>query len=175
MTITIAPRTQRQESASREQLSNKPPPWPADCIVLAATHTALTCTSLFIWRTLSAWQLEAAVDQVDAAALQLVYNAVVATGTLDERVDLKSVDYLNTIFVGLRQTEHAMVFEVWDCSQEPPSGPAPVGHSSGYYKLDYGKVVWTAVLYPLPRRTPASYSYPPPKSRSGQASRPVYE
>jgi hypothetical protein len=147
--------------STKQEPTSEPPPWPADSIVLAATSTALTCTSLFVYSTLGAWRLEAAVDRVDAAALQLVYNALVATGTLDQHLDLKSVDYLSTIFVGLRQIEHAVVVEVWDCSPEPPCGPASVGHRSGYYLRGYGKVVWTAVLYPLPKRIPSSFRYPP--------------
>ena len=100
--------------------------------------------------------------QVEAVALQLVANAVAATGTMDEHLDLQHVDYLSTIVVGLRQTENAVVVEVWDSSSEPPTAPAPVGHQSGYFMFGGGKVVWTAVAYPLLRRKTAPFTYPPP-------------
>lgn len=150
-TIAIQPRTEQQPRA--EQPVREPPRWPSDAIVLAATYTAPSCTSLFVASMLAAW--------VEAVALQLVTNAVVMTGSMDEHLSLMHVDDLNTILVGLRQTEAAVVVEVWDSSPEPPIGPAPVGYRSGFYFADCGgKVVWTTVTYPLPKRTPAAFPYP---------------
>jgi hypothetical protein len=80
---------------------------------------------------------------------------------LDEHPDFKRVDYLNTIVVGLRQAEAAVVVEVSDSSPEPPNRLPPAGHRSGFLILDRGKVVWTAVTYPLSKRTPSSFRYPP--------------
>jgi hypothetical protein len=142
-------------------------------MVLAATHTALTCTSLLVQHTLETWRLQAALDQVEAAALQLVRNAVEATGTMDEHPDFKRVDYLNTIVVGLRQAGAAVVVEVSDSSPEPPNRPPPAGHRSGFLILDYGKVVRTAVTYTLPKRNAVIVSVPTRKPRNGQASQTV--
>jgi hypothetical protein len=155
MTATIHQPTSRS-------LQAKPQSWPCDRIALAATYTALTCTSLLVHHTLGTWRLRSVSRQVEAVALQLVTNAVAATGTMDEHLNLKHVDYLNIIVVGLRQTENAVVVEVWDSSSEPPTAPAPVGHQSGYFMFSGGKVVWTAVAYPLPRRKAAPFTYPPP-------------
>ena len=128
-------------------MQDRPQSWPTDCIVLAATGTALTCTSLLVQHTLRTWQLRSVVRQVEAVALQLVHGAVEATGTMDEH--LNQVERLSIIAVGLRRTMDAVVVEVWDSSLEPPIGPAPVGYRSGYFMHDGGKVVWTAVAYLL--------------------------
>jgi len=80
---------------------------------------------------------------------------------MDEHLNLKRVDYLNTIGVGLRQAEAAVVVEVLDSSLEPPNRPPPAGHRSGFLILDRGKVVWAAVAYPLSKRPPQSFRYPP--------------
>ena len=107
---------------------SEPPRWPSDSIVLAATHTALTCTSLFVRHTLEVWRLQPVLDQVEAVALQLVSTAVESTGTMDEHLDLRHVDYLGTIGVCLRQAEAAVLVEVSDSSLEPPNRPPPAGH-----------------------------------------------
>jgi|SRR5215470_10423572 len=143
-TMTIRP------SIQQPPLS-EPIHWPSDCIVLAATRTALTCTSLFVRHTLEVWRLQPVLDQVEAVALQLVSNAVESTGTMDEHLDLRHVDYLDTIGVCLRQVEAAVLVEVSDSSLEPPNRPPPAGHKSDFLILDWGKVVWTAVAYPPPR------------------------
>lgn len=63
---------------------------------------------------------------------------------------------------GLTHRLRHEIVEVWDSSSQPPSGPAPVGHPCGYFTLSTGgKVVWTAIRYPLPKRTPSAFSYPP--------------
>jgi len=112
--------------------------------------------------TLGTWRLGSTARQVEAAALQLVRGAIEATGSMDEHLDLKQVEQLGIIVVELRHTENAVVVEVWDESQEPPSGPAPAGYRSGYFMLGGGKVVWTAVAYLLPRQRAGSFSIPPP-------------
>jgi len=105
-----------------------------------AAWTALTCTSLLVQHTLGTWRLRSISDQVEAVALQLVRGAIEATGSTDENLTLNQVEQLSIIAVGLRQTEDAVVIEVWDSSQEPPSGPAAVGYHSGYFMLGDGKV-----------------------------------
>jgi hypothetical protein len=158
-------------SNTQQPPQSEPPRWPSVSIVLAATHTALTCTSLFVQHTLETWRLQAVLDQVEAAALQLVRNAVESTGTMDEHLDFKRVGYLNTIVVCLRQVEAAVVVEVSDSSLEPPNRPPPAGHRSGFLILDRGKVVWTAVAYPLSKRTPSSFRYPPASHEMAQQPR----
>lgn len=141
-----------------QSLRVRPQPWPCDCLVLAATHTALTCTSLMMQHTLSTWRLRRVSSQVEAVALQLVANAIEATGTTND------IEHLGIIVVGLRQAETDVVVEVWDSDPEPPTGPAPAGYPSGYFALETGgKVVWTAVRYLLPQRTPSAFAYTPPR------------
>lgn len=158
-TVTMSRMTQQLSRAEHDM--SEPRRWPSGSIVLVATYTALSCTDLFVENTLAGWGLTRILEKVRAVALQLVTNAVTTTGTLDQHLDLKHVDHLNTIAVRLRQVERAVVVEVWDSSQEPPIGPAPAGNQSGFFMPDRGgKVVWTVVEYPLCKRKPAA-SCPP--------------
>jgi hypothetical protein len=112
--------------------------------------------------TLETWRLQAALDPVEAVALQLVSNAVESTGTMDYHLDLRHVDDLSIIVVSLRQAETAVLVEVQDSSPEPPIGPPTAGHESGYYMLGGGKVVWTAVTRPPPEQARPYVNGPKP-------------
>jgi hypothetical protein len=97
-------------------------PWSlGPAIVLAATTTALLCTSLFVRHTPRAWQRQPVLDRIEVVALLLVRNAMASSGSLDEQADLNQTDHLQT-----------------------PAGSASAGRSSGYFTLETGgKVVWT--------------------------------
>jgi len=119
--------------------------------------------------TLEVWRLQPIFDQVEAVALQLVSNAVESTGTMDEHLDLRHVDYLDTIGVCLRQAEAAVLVEVSDNSLEPPIGSPPAGHKSGFLILDGRKVVWTAVAYPPPKQARPYINHPKPQQVQGES------
>jgi hypothetical protein len=78
------------------------------------------------------------------AELLLVRNAMASRGSLDEQADLNQTDCLQAIVACPRQTESAVVREVWDSGPESPAGSTPAGRSCGYFTLETGgKLVWT--------------------------------
>lgn len=136
-----------------------------DGIRLVATHSAISCSRLFVASTLAKWGARVIIDAAVLVVEELVATAVRATGTMEERVRWTELTRIEFITVRLLGLESSIRIEVWDIAPNPPALPAednsPV--KRGCYPATRGKVVW-AELPLLPcRRGPRGPIHPPPE------------
>jgi hypothetical protein len=135
-------------------------------IQLAATAHAASVALMFTQSTLKSWGLDVLFRAAAPVVRTLVGHAVQTTGIAGE-IPIYRAERVNMLVLGVAHNDTTLVIEVWDSSPQPPAGPAPAGHQSGYFVLDSGgKVVWTKIAYaephpvPLPRRTPSPVPRP---------------
>jgi hypothetical protein len=133
------------------------PPPPAslprstDGQLLAALPTAVGCAQRFVRFTLERWGLFGLISTTEAAAAELVGDAVSATGIAIEHpsyLDLYD-KRLNLVDLRLHLTRTHVVIEVWDADPTPPrpqtSAPDQAWPRNFYLPPHGGKVVWVAL------------------------------
>ena len=142
--MTLAPNPQSTASDNNQ-------PQQVEEISLAAVPTAVTCSRLFMTKTLIEWHLEHITNTVELIMSELVTNAVNTTGITAPNP--KWTRIADVIMIHLRLQllhDNNIAIEVKDNSTNPPIfGPATKKENHGYtFPPDGGKVVWCTLPIP---------------------------
>jgi hypothetical protein len=138
--------------------------WSADDIQLAATAHAASVAVMFTQSTLKSWGLAVLSRTAEQVVRTLVGHAVTTTGIADE-IPVYKAEHVNMLVLRVAHNDTTL-HRGMGRHPQPPAGPAPAGHQSGYFLETGGKVVWTKIVYaephpaPLPRRTPSPVPRP---------------
>lgn len=143
---------------------------------LAALPSAPGLTRCFIEEYLRKWSLDDLADVASVIALEIVTNAIKATGLTEQPADYAALHEasIGRIITRLRWPGPSLIIETWDRDHRPPVPSSPLDLDEGgrnlmlvaalttawgHYRAATEKVVWAEIA--IPGASPAAMPSPP--------------